>query len=286
MKVVLLGMWSLLSSPSALVAGHAAWPAVADNIPSVAYPDTLRPKFGAYQFVAHRGGICEGIFEEYDPASLKAAMDSGYWMLEIDVRATKDSVLIVNHHDLLTVTYGLQRKVSEMTYAELQKVRSIRGDYSPMLFEDVLRMMKARRVRIQVDLKLEKPVEWYNRKVNEQLKRQGMLEEAFFIRNDVSEFYEGGLFGFRMAEVEAMRKRMAAGEDIRKKYYLFDHGNRLNAETVRWCQKNGIMVCASVNFGHYMLEEPTSGARRDIEYLRRSGVRIFQIDSDFDAYFD
>jgi hypothetical protein len=67
---------------------------------------------------------------------------------------------------------------------------------------------------------------------------------------------------------------------------MFDHGNRLNAESVRWCQKNNIMVCASVNFGHYTLEDPVNGAKRDIEYLRKSGVRIFQIDSDFDAFFD
>jgi hypothetical protein len=113
-----------------------------------------------------------------------------------------------------------------------------------------------------------------------------MLQDALFIRNDVSSFYDGGLFGFRMAELESMKKRIAAGEDIKNKYFLFDHGNRLNAESVRWCQLNNILVCVSVNFGHYSMEDPIFGAKRDIEYLKKSGVKIFQIDSDFDAYFD
>ena len=93
-------------------------------------------------------------------------------MLEIDVRYTKDSILIVNHYDSLGVTYGLNKHISKMTYAELQKIRSVKGDYAPMSFEDVLKLMKKSNTRIMVDLKPEQPIGWFNKKVNEMLKKK------------------------------------------------------------------------------------------------------------------
>ena len=76
--------------------------------------NSIHPKFQKFKLIAHRGGICENIYDEYDPSSIKAAIDSGYWMLEIDVRYTKDSILIVNHYDSLGVTYGLNKHISKM----------------------------------------------------------------------------------------------------------------------------------------------------------------------------
>jgi len=89
-----------------------------------------------------------------------------------------------------------------------------------------------------------------------------------------------------MSEAEEMRKRILDGEDIAAHYYLFDHGNRLNAEVARWCQRNYIDVCASVNISHYRMEDHTMGARRDIQHLKECGVTFYQIDSDYDQYFD
>lgn len=248
--------------------------------------NSIHPKFKKFKIIAHRGGICENIYEEYDPRSIKAAIDSGYWMLEIDVRYTKDSILIVNHHDSLGVTYRLNNHISKMTYNELQKIRSVKGDYAPMSFEDVLQLMKKSNTKIMVDLKPEQPIEWFNKKVNEMLKKYGMLNESVFLRNDVIDMYDGGKFGFRMTELPKIQKMIFEGQDVSKKYYLFDHGNRINAEAARWCQKNNIMVCASVNFGHYSLEDPTIGSKRDIEHLIQCGVTVFQIDSDFDDFFN
>ena len=112
-----------------------------------------------------------------------------------------------------------------------------------------------------------------------------MLEETYFISNALRPIYEKGKYGFRMHEVDAIRERMMEGEDIQAHYYLFDHGNRINAETARWCQHNYIEVCASVNIGHYRREYHFEGARRDIQYLKESGVTIFQIDSPYDEFF-
>lgn len=247
---------------------------------------SINPKYKKYKLIAHRGGICENVFEEYDPRSIKAAIDSGYWMLEIDVRPTKDSVLVINHHDSLEITYGLSKTVSSMTYEELKKIKAIKGGYCPMAFEDLLKLMKKNNVKIMVDLKMDKPVVWFNRKVNDMLKKYDMLKDAVFLRNDVTDLYDGGRFGFRMNEMAKIQQLVKEGKDVANKYYLFDNGNRINAEAARWCQKNNIWVCPSVNLQHYTLEDPFKGAQRDIEYLIKCGVTMYQIDSDFDDYFN
>jgi hypothetical protein len=78
---------------------------------------------------------------------------------------------------------------------------------------------------------------------------------------------------------------MLQDKNVVDKYYLFDHGNRINAETARWCQKNNITVCSSVNIDHYKMEDHYMGAKRDIEYLNKCGITIHQIDSDYDDFF-
>jgi hypothetical protein len=50
------------------------------------------------------------------------------------------------------------------------------------------------------------------------------------------------------------------------------------------CQSVSIPVVPSVNFGHYRIENPKRGAKRDIEFLKECGVTQFQIDSDFDDW--
>lgn len=241
-------------------------------------------KFNHYRLAAHRGGIVENTFSEFDPRSIKAAIDSGYWMLEIDVRPTADRHVVVHHDATLSRVYGIDRKVEDMTLAELKALKSISGGYAPMTFEELSEMC-AGKIRFMMDIKPANPEPWFTTEVNRILEKYDMLENAYFIRNDVQSFFDKGKFGFRMNEAEEMRNRLKAGENIAARYYLFDHGNRLNAEVARWCQRNSIDVCASVNVGHYRMEDHMAGAARDIAHLKDCGVTLYQIDSDYDRHF-
>jgi glycerophosphoryl diester phosphodiesterase len=259
---------------------------------NIDHPDYFRNMISApgnefhdYRLAAHRGGIVENVFNEFDPKSIQAAIDSGYWMLEIDVRPTKDKHIIVHHDNNLSRIYGVDKNVSDMTLQELKKLKATQGNYAPMTFEEVAQMCKGK-IRFMMDLKPTSPEPWFCAEINRVLKKYNMLKSAYFIRNDVRMYFEAGKFGFRMSEAEAMWERLKAGEDIAAHYYLFDHGNRLNAEVTRWCQRYAIDVCASVNIGHYRMEDHAMGARRDILHLQDCGVTCFQIDSDYDEYFN
>ena len=237
-----------------------------------------------YRLVAHRGGIVEDLFDEYDPRSIDAAIDSGYWMLEIDVQPTADRDLIVHHDDNLERIYGIDKSVSELTVKQLKKLRAKNGGYAPLTFEEVAKRCK-NKIRIMLDLKIENPPPWFYQKLNDILLAHDLLDGSFFINHGIKPYFKAGKFGFRMSEIHDMQKRSEQGEEVATNYYLFDHGNRINAETARWCQKNNIEICASVNVGHYQLENDLMGAKRDIEYLKKCDVTIFQIDSQYDAFF-
>ncbi len=256
-----------------------------DIRPETGSPNIHQKNLAKYRLIAHRGGIVEGIYDEYDPRSIDAAIDSGYWMLEIDVQATADHVLIVHHDDNLERIYGLNKLASELTIRELKKLKAKNGGYAPLTFEEVAQRCQ-NKVQIMLDLKTENAQPWFYRKLNDILIKYDLLDKSFFISHEVQPYFDGGKFGFRMSELDKMRERLKKGEDISTRFYLFDHGNRINAESARWCQKNQIEVCASVNVGHYSMEDDSTGSERDIEYLKKCGVTIFQIDSQYDQYFN
>ncbi|MBN2814014.1 MAG: hypothetical protein JXQ80_08040 [Bacteroidales bacterium] len=252
--------------------------------PSIAQQYQKMARHNGYRLVAHRGGITEKVFDEFDPLSIQAAIDSGYWMLEMDVRPTADHQVILHHDATLKRIYGVDKRPEELTLAELKKLRALKGGYAPVTFEEAAAMCSGK-IRFMVDVKPNTAEKWFYDEINRVLQQYHMADEAYFIRNDIASFFTAGSFGFRMEELPAMKKRLSQGEDIQKKYYLFDHGNRINAEAARWCQQHNIEVCASVNIGHYFYESHEKGAHRDIEYLKQSGVTLFQIDSDYDQHF-
>lgn len=240
--------------------------------------------FTDYKLIAHRGGIVEDLFDEYDPRSILAAIDSGYWMLEIDVQPTADNHIIVHHDYTFQRIYGVDKAPSEMTLNEIKELKAINGGYAPLTFEETAKMCQGK-VRFMMDVKPDSPELWFYAELKRVLEKYKMLDETYFISNRLRPYFERGKYGFRMSEVDEIKQRLANDENIAAHYYMFDHGNRINAETSRWCQNNYIEVCASVNIGHYKSEYHFNAARRDIDYLKESGVTIFQIDSPYDEFF-
>lgn len=68
----------------------------------------------------HRGGMMKG-FPENSIASCEQTLSLMPSFFEIDPRLTKDSVLVLMHDDTINRTTNGKGKVSDLTYAELQK---------------------------------------------------------------------------------------------------------------------------------------------------------------------
>ncbi|MEN6454529.1 MAG: glycerophosphodiester phosphodiesterase family protein [Prolixibacteraceae bacterium] len=240
--------------------------------------------FKGYKLIAHRGGIVEGKYNEFDPASIRAAIDQGYTMLEIDVRMTKDSVLIVNHDGTFQRFFNHPGRVDEMTWKEVEALKAEKGGYRPLLFEEVAQMC-SEKVGMMIDIKKSPASPGFYRKLSAVMEQYNLLDGAYFIDQESRKYFFNRVkFNFRMSEIPEMQQKLVNGEDVACHYYLFDNGNRLSSGAVKWCQQNSISVVPSINLTHYPNEDPLRGAQRDIEFLKACGVTEFQIDSDFDDW--
>jgi glycerophosphoryl diester phosphodiesterase len=241
-------------------------------------------EFKKYKLIAHRGGIVEGKYNEFDPASIQAAIDRGYYMLEMDVRETKDSVLIVNHDADFNRFFNNPIRVNEATWGQVKALKSDKGNYHPLLFEEVAKMCSGK-VNMMIDVKINEPSSSFYKKLGKIMEEYNLLSGAYFIDYEAEKYFFGkSKFYFRVREIPRIKEKMAKGEDVASNYFLFDGGKSLNAEVMKWSQQNYITVVPSINIMHYKVENYKIEAEKDIEFLKKCGVTEFQIDSDFDIW--
>ena len=77
-------------------------------------------------FIAHRG--CQSLAPENTIPSFVCAARLGLQAIETDVRLSKDGVMVCSHDDSLKRMFGLKKKVSELTYAELKSLVPVKGN--------------------------------------------------------------------------------------------------------------------------------------------------------------
>ncbi|HSB91532.1 MAG TPA: glycerophosphodiester phosphodiesterase family protein, partial [Flavitalea sp.] len=91
-----------------------------------------------YYLIAHRGGVVDSTYTENGLPALLAAIKRGYNMVEIDLRVSKDNVLIIQHDNNFKRYYGVDKAVKEMTWEEISKLRSDKDNSRVLRFEEVL----------------------------------------------------------------------------------------------------------------------------------------------------
>ena len=242
--------------------------------------------FKGYKLIAHRGGIVGGKFSEYDPASIQAAIDKGYYMLEVDVRQTKDSILILNHDDNFSRIYNDGRQVNEMTWNEIKKLRAVKGNYRPLSFEKLAKMCSGK-IRLMIDVKTKDPTPGFYHQLGKTMEKYNLLSGSYFIDFKARNyFWDQAKFSIRGSEeVQKIKEKFDKGEDVACHYFLFDAGKRLTSPSlIRMCQEAYITVVPSVNLEHYSRGNAMEEAKRHIEFLKECGVTEFQIDSDFEDW--
>src|SRR6185312_17185156 len=90
-----------------------------------------------YFLIAHRGGVVDSTYTENGLPALLAAKQRGYKMVEVDLRMTKDSVLIVQHDANFKKYYGVNRAVTDMTWQDISSLKSDKDGCSVSRFEKV-----------------------------------------------------------------------------------------------------------------------------------------------------
>jgi glycerophosphoryl diester phosphodiesterase len=88
-----------------------------------------------FLFIAHRGA--SALEPENTLAAFRRALSMGADAIELDVRRSKDGVLVVLHDEDLKRVAGVDRKVWELTIEELKRIKVFGKEFIPTL-EEVL----------------------------------------------------------------------------------------------------------------------------------------------------
>jgi len=93
--------------------------------------DENKKRFRSYAHVSHRGGAAES-YENTIGGFRHAIKECGTQMLEMDVRRTKDGVVVVSHDMHLGRLCGQDVRVDQLNYADLPEIRQrIPIDFEP-----------------------------------------------------------------------------------------------------------------------------------------------------------
>lgn len=234
------------------------------------------------RLIAHRGGVVSADSAENSPAAIEGAIRRGYWMVEVDVRESKDGRLVVNHDSSFRRYYGVDRRVEEMTWEEITKLRANPGGTRPMTFRELCELARGR-IRLMVEAKGTQHSEAYYKELESALRDNGLLESAYFLcPPGIPERFRGK--ARLSSNAQRLREMAARGEPVEKLHFLFERGN-MKEEDVRWAQGRGIPVVPAINSFHYTGGRAMEQAVADIQRLLGLGVTDFQIDSIYEPAF-
>ena len=93
--------------------------------PRLSFAERLSGRNGRPFLIAHRG--CQSLAPENTVASFVCAARLGLDAIETDVRLASDGALVCVHDDTLKRVFGIDRKVEEMSLAELRELVPAKG---------------------------------------------------------------------------------------------------------------------------------------------------------------
>lgn len=97
---------------------------------------------------AHRGAM--GYAPENTLAAFERAVACGTWRIELDVRRTRDGVLVLLHDETVTRTTGAAGRLADLPYATVRTLRA--GDQRLPTLSETLEFARDR-VRLLVEIK-------------------------------------------------------------------------------------------------------------------------------------
>lgn len=233
-----------------------------------------------YRLIAHRGGIVDSTAGQNSLEALTKAIAKGYWMVEVDLRMTKDSVLITHHDKNFRQSFGLDSAVSSMTWEAIGKLRGVNG-YRVQRFEDVLAHCKGK-LGVMIDNKLDGNDTAVWTRLITLLKKYDLYKGALMIGTDESTAYFTGKIRLSCTR-QQLETNINRPDYKASNYYLFS--DKISREDYEWAHRRNILVVGVINAWAFQPGESVSKAGEQATTLKAAGVQCFQIDSQYESLF-
>jgi glycerophosphoryl diester phosphodiesterase len=229
--------------------------------------------------MAHRGGVVTPERPEGSLASVRAALERGYDLLELDVRESADGEAVLHHDADFRHSCGDARPVRALTVAEMRSLHYVDSEESPATLEEVLALCRGR-AGLMLEFKEERYSDGCLARVRRLIEEGGFARRTVTISNNARpQIVEalGDLMWFRI-RLHRLPEWLAAGSPPPRRF-AFELPVPLTSDAIARFHDAGVAIVAAVNTFRYAAQDHLERARGDITRLKREGVDAFQIDS-------
>ena len=234
-----------------------------------------------FNLIAHRGGVVDSITPENSKEALLKAIDHNYWMVEVDMRQTKDGVLITRHDKDLRRNFNIDKNVADMTWDEIYLLESEMGT-SIQKLESVFSLCQEAGMNVMLDNKIKGFDQTVCEQIVDLLDKYHLRENALMIGTSATtEFFTGKVrLSCTREQIENNMERSDYNPD---NYYYFGNPTPLDAV---WAKQNDIMIVGVINEWAIPKDKEDETVIKMVQQLKAQKINYIQLDSKYDIYFE
>jgi glycerophosphoryl diester phosphodiesterase len=237
----------------------------------------------ALKLAAHRGGVVDDRHAENSPGSIEEAVRRGYWMIEVDVRESKDGRLVVHHDADFRRFYDYPKPVADLTWNEISGLRATPGGSRPLEFHELAALCRGR-LRLMIDTKPAVRSPQSFAALEKALRDNHLLDSAYIIGTPESKAWFKGKARVAVNRKE-LREALDRKEDVARLCFFYEPGRGVGEDPIVLARKAGVPVVTAIHTSDYKGMDHMESAAADIQRLRKLGVTCFQIDSVYERLF-
>lgn len=237
------------------------------------------------RLIAHRGGVVDGERPENSPGAVRAAIERGYWMIEVDVRRAKDGEPVLYHDNNLSKYFATSARVEDLTWPELRRLTSQPGGTSPLHFEELCAACGTAGMRLMLDLKGQWEPGFYRRLL--QVMTDNRVPQPIWSLGGprVRPLFDGQVV--TSINRKTLQAALDNNEPVAERYFLFELGSELDQPTIQLARRHKVTSVAAINTFRYTMarRDEWEGPKEDVARLRGLGVDHYQVDSRYEPLF-